>query len=205
MAQTFLPTIPVDSSSFALWIHQSLPSFCNEVEEVSFALDDFCCADIMRTDDDIVSSESLLEADLQWQSSPQAIAYALHLTVHGSLMGLPSPVPRSVTLCLRLELISRNHQKVIKPQFFSSFRSERENLAHLDTAAGYMAKKAAIASNKLSEMSSSNGEASWGGIPSKLVLSTELVPMMVKIQNLTSRMTTRSIRADRQNHYCPHR
>jgi cell cycle checkpoint protein len=50
-----MPTIPIDASSFALWIHQSLPAFCTEIDQVSLALDDMCGADIMRTDDDMVS------------------------------------------------------------------------------------------------------------------------------------------------------
>lgn len=58
--QTFVPTVPIDASSFALWIHQSLPSFCTEVEQVSEAVDDLCRADIMRTDDDIVRHPATL-------------------------------------------------------------------------------------------------------------------------------------------------
>jgi hypothetical protein len=57
----------------------------------------------MRTDDDIVSSlvrilhiRTLSAADSQWHSSPQAISYALNLAVRGVMMGLPTPVPRSV-------------------------------------------------------------------------------------------------------------
>ena len=62
------------------------------------AYEDLCRADIMRADDDIVSSfvHGNGVADGQWQASPQAIAYALHLTVRGTLMALPSPVPRYV-------------------------------------------------------------------------------------------------------------
>jgi cell cycle checkpoint protein len=57
VCQTFIPTIPLDASSFALWIHQSLPSFCSKIEEVADAVDHLCRADIMRTDDDIVEPE----------------------------------------------------------------------------------------------------------------------------------------------------
>jgi hypothetical protein len=35
-------------------MHQNVPSFCNEIEEYSLAADDFCDADKMKTDDDIV-------------------------------------------------------------------------------------------------------------------------------------------------------
>jgi len=94
--QSFLPTIPVDASSFSLWIHQNLPTFCDEIEEFAFAVDGFCDADIMKTDDDIVSFPALGASELieQWQSSSQAIAYALNLAVRGAQMALPSPVPR---------------------------------------------------------------------------------------------------------------
>jgi cell cycle checkpoint protein len=52
--QEFIPTIPVDASTFALWIHHNVPQFCDEIEELSAILDDFGAADLMRTDDDIV-------------------------------------------------------------------------------------------------------------------------------------------------------
>lgn len=51
----FIPSIPIDSSSFALWIHQTFPSFCTDVEQVAEGMDYLCLADVMRTDDDIVS------------------------------------------------------------------------------------------------------------------------------------------------------
>jgi cell cycle checkpoint protein len=81
-----------------------------------------------------------------------------------------------------------NHQKVIKPQFFQSFREERDNGGLLDTAAGHIAKKGVAASISLSERSfrTTVDEPAWGGVPSKLVLATELVPMMVKIQGLSN-------------------
>jgi cell cycle checkpoint protein len=76
---------------------------------------------------------------------------------------------------------------VIKPHFFASYRTERDNLGHLDTAAGYLAKKAVAASTRLSERSldEATEDAPWGGVPTKITLATELVPMMVKIQSLT--------------------
>jgi cell cycle checkpoint protein len=53
--QTFIPTIPVDTSMFALWLHHNIPQFCTDVEQVSSIMDDLCGADLMRTEDDIVS------------------------------------------------------------------------------------------------------------------------------------------------------
>ena len=63
---------------------------------------------------------------------------------------------------------------------------ERDNLAHLDTAAGHLAKKAVMASVNLSEKGSEvDAEGAWGGVSSKAVMVTELVPMMIKIQGLS--------------------
>lgn len=77
---------------------------------------------------------------------------------------------------------------MVKPQFFDSFKVQRGNLDLLDTAASYITKKAVTASVKLSErpLSESN-EGVWSGIPTKIVLATELVPMMVKMQSLSKR------------------
>lgn len=56
--QAFLPTIPVDASSFGLWLHQSLPAFTQDVEQTSEGLEYLCAADVMRTDDDIVGAKT---------------------------------------------------------------------------------------------------------------------------------------------------
>jgi len=45
----------VDASTFALWIHHNIPQFCNDVEQLAAIMDDFGAADLMRTDEDIVS------------------------------------------------------------------------------------------------------------------------------------------------------
>lgn len=84
---------------------------------------------------------------------------------------------------------ARTQQKIIKPRFFEAYRTERDNLVHLDTAAGYIAKKAVASSVLLAEKDQHDGddEAAWGGMASKLVLTTELIPMMVQIQGLSRR------------------
>lgn len=52
--QAFLPSIPVDTSTFALWVHQNLPGFCSEIDQVAAINDLFCDADLMKTESDIV-------------------------------------------------------------------------------------------------------------------------------------------------------
>lgn len=101
---------------------------------------------------------------------------------------------------MKLSNRRRNHQKILKPQFFESYRKERDNKSLLDVAAGYTAKKAVAACNAAFDNPGGNidthrragetegeGQDSWGGVASKGVLAMELVPMMVKIQGLTNR------------------
>lgn len=102
--QVLITSVPVDTATFTLWIHQNLPSFCFEVEEVEEAYDDICRADLMRADDDLVSlwqstckghcADVYFTTSAQWQRSQQAIAYAFHVAVRGALSGLPTPVPK---------------------------------------------------------------------------------------------------------------
>ncbi|WVQ71805.1 hypothetical protein IAR50_001347 [Cryptococcus sp. DSM 104548] len=168
--ETFIPSIPLDASSFALWVHQSLPSFCEEIEQVSQGLDYLVESDIMRTDDDI------------WQSQPQTIQYALQLTLRGAAMSLPSPVPRGK---------SAQH-KVVKPAFFGEWKRERESLGALESAGRYLEKRGVKASNVLlgqsSDLAGEGAEAasgSWGGLLSRKEMICEMVPMLIKIQNLS--------------------
>ncbi|GMK55142.1 hypothetical protein CspeluHIS016_0201980 [Cutaneotrichosporon spelunceum] len=159
----FVPTIPVDASTFALWIHQNVTSFCTEIEQLSAILDGFCVADLMRTEDDV------------WQSSPQAISYALQLTVRGTLMGLPSPVPRS-------------NQKVTKPRFFQAFRDERDNCKRVDEAAAHLAKKIVTSSTAVADGALDPDLAPvWGGLLPKATLTCEVIPEAIKIQSFGRR------------------
>lgn len=87
-------------------------------------------------------------------------------------MALPSPVPRT-------------NQKITKPQFFESYKSERTNISNLDIASAYITKKAANSSIALSEkpFDTSSTEGVWGGIHSRYNLAVEMIPMMINIQN----------------------
>ncbi|OWZ74153.1 hypothetical protein AYX14_00374 [Cryptococcus neoformans] len=151
--EDFIPSIPIDASSFALWTHQTFPSFCSDIEQVAEGMDYLCVADVMRTDDDI------------WHSSPQSIAYSLYLTIRGIHLALPSPV-------------TRNRQKVLKPQFFKAFAQGRENQLALEGVGRYLEKKGTMSNNREA--------AAWGGLVDKRVMACEMVPMMVKIQSLSN-------------------
>ena len=87
-------------------------------------------------------------------------------------MALPSPVPRT-------------NQKITKPQFFESYKSERTNISNLDIASAYITKKAVNSSIALSEkpLDAPSTDGVWGGIHSRYNLAVEMVPMMIKIQN----------------------
>lgn len=87
-------------------------------------------------------------------------------------MALPSPVPRT-------------NQKITKPQFFESYKSERTNISNLDIASAYITKKAVNSSIALSEkpLDAPSTDGVWGGIHSRYNFAMEMVPMMIKIQN----------------------
>jgi cell cycle checkpoint protein len=101
-------------------------------------------------------------------------------------MALPSPVPRCAN---RVEwefgLIYRTNQKITKPQFFESYKSERTNISNLDVASAYITKKAIQSSIALSEkdFTTPANEGVWGGLQSRFNLAVEMIPMMIKIQN----------------------
>ena len=108
------------------------------------------------------------------------------------LLALPSPVARYISLTfavLFLTQYSRSRQRIIKPEFFASFRTERDNLALLNAAAEFVTKKAVTSSVSLSEKATVDvwDIPPWGGMMSRTILATELIPMMMKIQSLTKR------------------
>lgn len=53
--QELLSTAPVDTATFMLWVHQNMPQFCADVDELDECLEAICDADRMKTDDDLVS------------------------------------------------------------------------------------------------------------------------------------------------------
>jgi cell cycle checkpoint protein len=58
-------------------------------------------------------------------------------------------------------------------------------VSNLDTASAYIVKRAVQASVALSNkpLDASTSEAAWGGLHTRFNLATEMVPMMIKIQN----------------------
>lgn len=81
-----------------------------------------------------------------------------------------------------------------KPQFFQSFKDQRKSSDLVDVASAYVTKKAVTASNVLAEHDANQGDAGlgvWGGMASQGVLAAEVLPMMIKMQGLTSRTLLR--------------
>lgn len=77
---------------------------------------------------------------------------------------------------------------MVKPQFFQAYKDERKNTDLVDVASAYVTKKAVAASNILAERGVNDGsDAIWGGMMSQGVLAGEVLPMMIKMQGLTSR------------------
>jgi len=89
-------------------------------------------------------------------------------------------------------LMCRTNQKITKPQFFESYKSERTNVSNLDIASAYITKKAIQSSVALSEkdFNSPASEGVWGGLHSRFNLAVEMVPMMIKIQNASGSKST---------------
>ncbi|TKY86756.1 hypothetical protein EX895_004396 [Sporisorium graminicola] len=75
--------LPVDSSVFQLYLHQNFPQFCTEVEQCEAILEFFSTADV------------LTPLHEQYRHSSLSAYYAFLLSTRGTLLRLPSPVPRS--------------------------------------------------------------------------------------------------------------
>jgi hypothetical protein len=100
----------------------------------------------------------------------------------------PSPRPsqgKSIDFRRVIGLMYRTNQKITKPQFFESYKSERTNISNLDVASAYITKKAIQSSIALSEkdFTTPANEGVWGGLQSRFNLAVEMIPMMIKIQN----------------------
>jgi cell cycle checkpoint protein len=89
---------------------------------------------------------------------------------------------------------------VTKPQFFESYKAERDNIFNLDIASAYITKKAVVSSIALSERPLNTArpdgvnEIAWGGLQSRYNLAVEMVPMMIKIQNASGSKSPREPR-----------
>lgn len=145
----------------------------------------------MKSDDDIVSlcqSRAVWSRWLIWIVAIQSSGYCLCFAHLYPRVPDGSTEPRSSVSSQTLidhspaDSSSRN-QKIIKPQFFESFRQERDNATLLDSSAAYLAKKGIADSNHLNENEAAG--APWGGSLPKSVLAREILPMMTKMQGLT--------------------
>jgi hypothetical protein len=107
----------------------------------------------------------------------------------------PSPRPSqgtSIDFRRVIGLMYRTNQKITKPQFFESYKSERTNISNLDVASAYITKKAIQSSIALSEkdFTTPANEGVWGGLQSRFNLAVEMIPMMIKIQNASGSKST---------------
>lgn len=195
--QAFLPTIPIDTSSFALWLHENAPKFVNSIDESAEVVEDLCRADIMKSDDDIVSEtdpvrDQMLIHAVAIEPTGYCIRPQLDHPRHPHGSALPSSQVRPLNTYAMIRGLSesrRSHQKIIKPQFFEMYRAERDNVSKLDIASGHIAKKAVTASNVLAakDTNADIDQAAWGGLDTRSTLATELIPMMIKIQAASRR------------------
>ncbi|KAJ9118987.1 hypothetical protein QFC24_005953 [Naganishia onofrii] len=171
---SLIASVPVDTASFMLWIHQNLPQFCAQIEEVGEAYDYICHADLTRADDDL------------WQRSPHAIAYAFHLAVRGSLAALPHPVPK-------------NGQKLVKPQFFGHMKTKRENEDSIIEAAKWLTARCIRQNDILDEADTGKIYGGWGGQLSRKVIATEFMPGLRLLKKCGSHVPSSIIPDDRKS------
>ncbi|EST07571.1 P-loop containing nucleoside triphosphate hydrolase [Kalmanozyma brasiliensis GHG001] len=75
--------LPVDSSVFQLYLHQNFPQFCTEVEQCEDILEAFSTADV------------LTPLHEQYRHSSLSAYYSFLISTRGTLLHLPSPVPRN--------------------------------------------------------------------------------------------------------------
>ncbi|GAA5883191.1 hypothetical protein JCM3774_002414 [Rhodotorula dairenensis] len=97
---------PLDTDIFMTYLHHNYPPFTNTVEE---------CSGVM---DALSAAESLMslgaEGEEGYHRLPLTSLYGFHLSVRGTLLALPSPVPR-------------RRQVLRKSELWDNLRLERQN------------------------------------------------------------------------------
>ncbi|KAG8761391.1 Cell cycle checkpoint protein rad17 [Serendipita sp. 396] len=91
---------PVDTSLLSLYLHQNYHQFCEEVEQCDGVIDALSSIDSMSE---------------LWDSRGQVASEKFHIMTRGSLLALPSPVPRQ-------------NQKFHKPAFFENLKQTQHGM-----------------------------------------------------------------------------
>lgn len=179
-----------------LWLHQSLPSFCSEVEQVHEALEDIGRADLMRADDDLVSLAR------SRQCLPSALTLIFKCLVVAKISAgdrlcfscccawniewpaascsevivarpkIPND-PAYISPCCSTH---RNLQKLVKPQFFDYLQRQRERQEAIDAAMKWFSSRHMARASSRNADGDGDEEVSWGGQTSRGVLATEYMP-----------------------------
>lgn len=196
--QALIASVPVDTATFTLWIHQNLPSFCSDVEEVEEAYDDICRADLMRADDDLVGAMGSKYDRRSANSEPfPCFIVAKVATRHclcfsccstrrsewssDSRTEVGSAFPRSSVGILTPIRDARNHQKIVKPQFFEYLRMKRGRQESVTAAGKWLIARSVARQGLLSLEDTQDDNESygrWGGQLSQSVLATEIMPCL---------------------------
>ncbi|WFD01156.1 RFC checkpoint protein Rad17 [Malassezia yamatoensis] len=92
--------LPVDAGTFEMYLYQNAPFFTNDTDEVMRIADTFSSADAI----------SSLNTDSKSHASSEM--YTFHIATRGTLLALPSPVPR-------------RGQTMQKPEYFEVVRRAR--------------------------------------------------------------------------------
>ncbi|PWZ00667.1 hypothetical protein BCV70DRAFT_199934 [Testicularia cyperi] len=125
--------LPVDASMFQLYLHQNYPQFTAEVEDCEAIVDCISAADALSVLEDSYRHSSLLSY------------YGFLITVHGSLLGLPSPV-------------ARQHQKLGKATYWEVQKKTRQTLEAVDELKAWLCG----GGGRLLAEPGEPGEPGWG-------------------------------------------
>lgn len=148
-------SLPVDAGTFLLYLYHNLPQYTDDVDEFAPALDALSSADAL-----------LPRGEAQLGAAATSAMYGFHVATRGTLLALPSPVPR-------------RGQAMTKPAFWDLARRLQEHEADLGAAGARLGGRApATGDGALLRRVPALGAV---GGASAAELASEVLPLAAKI------------------------
>lgn len=121
--------MPVDANTLQAFLHQNYTPFCDDIDQCAALCDNISVADSMRPAHEEVCHDILAlyavcspfssSCALQWSHATLTDYYTFLITVHGTLLNLPSPVRRDqnrkmkgVVLFQKMKELRENGERV---------------------------------------------------------------------------------------------
>jgi cell cycle checkpoint protein len=154
--------ISCEPSSFQLFLHHNYPQFCEEIDESADIMEQYSYAD-----------SQLHPAHEGWQSAALSSYYGFLVSTRGTLLHLPSPVPR------RGQVLKNAH-------FWQVGKQSRKFVEGLLDAQTFLLNKARPKSAASSGVDACTAAADLKTFSSSSMseLAVEIVPMLSKIKSL---------------------